>query len=472
MIHEVFNCSNVLLELTNSSFILRPSAFPDRAGQPTAIRHFTTNRRVRARDDLDWRLSIYRVKRRPSRLRTGANLAAGILSGLRVDSLIPPAEPIREMSERITKVQRWLDLVAYLIGRRYPVTVTQIMENVPAYARKWLDGSETDRASVRRTFERDKDELRDLGIKIETTETHANYGLLREEGYLLARGDFYLPELKLGGEGRTPATRRIDKHRIPGVALDEDEARAALDALRRLMDLPASPFAREAHSAYLKLAFDIDPEHFEPAPVLFVEPPGASELLDTLGTLSDAVLARKMVTFRYHGIHRGETTSRRVAPYGLFFQLGHWYLVGHDETREALRVFRVARMEEVEVNQKEPKTPDYEVPADFRIDDYLDRKAWALGDREAETRAEVHFRYPASLWAERIGAGEIIERRPDQSTVHAFEIQQSAPFLRWILSLAGEATLLGPAELVDELREMVDGVAQIYAEVMAGQEER
>lgn len=372
------------------------------------------------------------------------------------------------MSERISKVQRWLDLVAYLIGRRTPATVQDIMENVPAYARKWCSGDETDQATARRTFERDKDELREQGIAIETVEYLINYGLQTIEGYRLTRRAYYLPELRLGGATGDRTSTWTDKNRVQGVELSEDEARSALDALRRLMELPASPFAREARSALVKLAFDIDPDRFEPAPVLYVEPPGTADLLTRLGQLSDAVIARKRVSFLYNGIYRGEATMRQVDPYGLFFQYGHWYLVGHDATRGAIRVFRVGRIDELSTNTRAPKTPDFEVPAGFNIDDYLDRRAWDMGDRESPVRAEVLFRYPASLWAERCGHGELVEARDDGSAVRAFELYQADPFLRWLLSLTGDAQLLGPPELVAELRKLVAGIAAHYADADAG----
>ena len=41
------------------------------------------------------------------------------------------------MSERITKLQRWLDLVAYLLGRRLPEPFEELMEKVPGYAERW-----------------------------------------------------------------------------------------------------------------------------------------------------------------------------------------------------------------------------------------------------------------------------------------------------------------------------------------------
>lgn len=373
------------------------------------------------------------------------------------------------MSERITKLQRWLDLVAFLIGRRYPVTAEDIMENVPAYAERWRTGEKTPRATAKRTFERDKDDLREHGIPIETVKYTLNH---HEEtvGYLLTRRDFYLPYLKLVEEATPPRHRHVDRARVAEVELADGEARLALDALGRVIDLPAFPLAGAARSAFRKLTFDLDPDQFRASPVLYAERPGADTILENLRTLSDALLARKYVRFRYHGIHRGESTDREVAPYGLYFKFGHWYLVAYDKGRDGIRIFRTARMESVELaNPRSPKTADFEVAPGFRIQDHVTRMPWELGGEDEEPlRAEVLFRFPASLWAERNGKGTLVETRADGSAVRAFDVQQVDPFLRWILSLQGEAEILGPQELVEEMRGLARNVVALYQEVSHG----
>lgn len=369
------------------------------------------------------------------------------------------------MADRISKTQRWLDLIAFLVGRRFPVPVDEIMEGVPAYARRWTDGSETDRASVRRTFERDKDELRAFGIPIETIEYSINYGQERTEGYRIERKDFYLPYLRLVEEARAdPETQggRSPEPPAPSqeVSLDEEEARAALDAVRRVVGLPGFPLKREARSAFRKLSFDLDPERFQEAPVRYLEPPGTDELLDTVRELSDALQNRKRARFRYYGIHRDRTTDRSVLPYGLLFQHGHWYLVGRDEDRQDLRVFRVGRIQSLEVNTSRPGTPDFEVPGEFSLEAYRDRSAWELGEDERALQARVRFPFPRSLWAERNRLGELETQESDGAQIRRFSVIQSGPFLRWLLSLGGEAELLGPGELRDELSAMVGEIVR------------
>jgi proteasome accessory factor B len=103
-----------------------------------------------------------------------------------------------------SKTQRWLDLLALLVGRRVPISIDQIMEGVPAYRSRWAGGDERARASVRRMFERDKDELRRMGIPLETRPFRQE-GRAEAEGYLILKRDFYLPYLELLSEGDDPA---------------------------------------------------------------------------------------------------------------------------------------------------------------------------------------------------------------------------------------------------------------------------
>jgi predicted DNA-binding transcriptional regulator YafY len=364
------------------------------------------------------------------------------------------------MSEKISKTQRWLDLIAYLLGRRLPVAIEDIMEAVPSYAAAMAGGDGTAIASAKRMFERDKDELREMGIPLKTTKYSVDG--LEQLGYSLPREDFYLPYLKLLEEQR--GSRPDALAHSSEVPLSPGEARVAFDAVQRVADLPAFPYATEARSAFRKLAFDLKKESLSGSKVLWVDPPGTEELLERLKILSDALLAKKRVRFAYRGIHRGETTARDVAGYGLFFHRD-WYLVGHDATRDALRVFRVARMDDPEPNTSSPKQPDYQVPADFRLNDYLHRDAWELGAGEEKVlEAEVLFHFPASILAERNGSGELVEERPDGSSVRRFEVQQVDPFLRWVMTQAGEAEVTGPAELRGAMREMVDRVSNLYRE--------
>lgn len=67
-----------------------------------------------------------------------------------------------------TKLQRWLDLIAYLVARRLLVAGDELLSQIPAYAAGWESADPRAQESARRKFERDKDELRAQGIPIRT----------------------------------------------------------------------------------------------------------------------------------------------------------------------------------------------------------------------------------------------------------------------------------------------------------------
>ena len=371
------------------------------------------------------------------------------------------------MSDAPTKLQRWLDVVAFLASRRYPVSTEELWSNVPAYA-AGVDGSKQEKQRVRRTFERDKDELRELGIPIETVQYSINHE--QSSGYRLARRDFHLPYLRILREAEGTRPAGVDRGTSPPRAggagvfeISEGEAAAALDGLRTLAAIPAFPLARAARSAFRKLAFDLEPDAIAEVPVVYADDPEAVATRDVLHVLADAVRRRKELTFRYQAISSGTEEERRAHGFGLLFQHGRWYLVAHDLDRDGMRMFRAGRMNDVALNTRSPGTPDYEVPSTFSLDDYAGRKAWELGaETEEGTEATVRFRFPRSLWAERNAHGELIEEEEDGTQLRRFVVHRSGPFLRWVLSLAGDARVESPPELRDEFRTLAARVAELH----------
>lgn len=357
----------------------------------------------------------------------------------------------------ISRTQRWLDLVSFLVKRRYPVTVDQLRAEIPGYARALADGAQAE--SVRKMFERDKQELRALGLPIETVETRADGQLV--EGYRLASPSLHLPYLRLlrddDDSPRTPPPR--------GTAVMEVRAEEALEAVRGLETLAALtgfPHQAEARSALRKLTFDLS-EVLDARVTKRVDTSDGPEAQQLLEPLTQAATERRTVTFRYHGITRDVVTERRVQPWGLVHRLGHWYLVGHDETRDARRTFRVSRMTAVELVPT-PAGPHFEPPADLALEEWTRTRPWHLAeDFAGEPRdVVVRFSFPRCLHLERERVGEELSRDADGSMCRRFTVRDPDPFLRWLLTFEGEAAIESPADLADDLRALAASVAAIY----------
>ena len=221
------------------------------------------------------------------------------------------------MSKR--KTERLLGLVVCLLSTRRYLTAEQIREAVPGYP-------EQDEL-FKRMFERDKEDLRDLGVPLETG---VNHPFDDDPGYRIRQQAYQLPELRL----------------------EADEA-AVLGLAARVWR--RAELAGAAAGALLKLraaGIDADPETLdEHSPV----PQGIEPRLGTpepaFGPLWEAVRDRRPVTFSYRAAGRSDPQRRELEPWGVVNRHGRWYVAGYDTDRDAARVFRLSRIEGEEIGR-------------------------------------------------------------------------------------------------------------------------
>jgi predicted DNA-binding transcriptional regulator YafY len=357
---------------------------------------------------------------------------------------------------RSNKTARWLDLLAYLLQHRFPVTREELYSAVAAY-RDEADAARDEKAmeSLRRKFERDKDELRALGITIENVSLGQHAGDEAGTGYRLPARDFYLPYLELGGRGAERPYAGLARIQI----LKEDVA--ALDrATARVAQSGVPTLAAAAASARRKLQFDL------PLPVRAVERvlsrPLTGENEKALEVLQRAVAEHVAVRCRYFAIGRDTEEERLLEPYGLFFSWGRWYVVAYAREREAMRVFRVDRMRDAE--PLKGKDAPFEVPGAFSIREYIGRAPWELSEALPVT-VRVRFAFPESRWVLAQGVGDAVDDLlEDGGAVLAFGVRDVQPFLRWLLTFRGRARVLDPATMAQELDVLRRRVAALYTE--------
>src|SRR2546426_698029 len=153
----------------------------------------------------------------------------------------------------VTKTERWLNLIAFLLNRHYPVAREELLSQVPDYKDDWGSDSETRRESARRKFERDKSELRALGVVLETHKVSAQHTDQEVEGYVLKAKDFYLPYLEV----RTAAAPRTGPYLLPSVRIEPDELLILRRAAERVAHLEGTSLGVAAQAVVRKLSFDL-----------------------------------------------------------------------------------------------------------------------------------------------------------------------------------------------------------------------
>lgn len=204
------------------------------------------------------------------------------------------------------RAERLVNLVLALLSTRQYLSADRIRGIVPGYAEAASDDA------FSRMFERDKTELRELGIPLEIGR---NSAFEVTDGYRIARRDYELGDIELA----------------------PDEA-AAVGLAVRLWDSPE--LTGQAQGALVKLrAAGVDVDHTAP-PV--VESRVRAE--PTFSPLLAAVQNRQAVRFDYRRSGSAERLTRTLEPWGVVSWRARWYVVGHDRDRRATRCFRLSRI--------------------------------------------------------------------------------------------------------------------------------
>lgn len=224
------------------------------------------------------------------------------------------------------RTERLLNLVICLLSTRRYLSKEEIRRSVEGY------GAGQD--AFERSFERDKEELRELGIPLEVG---SNEPLFEDElGYRIRRDAYALPPIEL----------EADEMAVLGLAARFwQQASLADSTSRALLKLKAGG------------AGDLTDELVGIEPRLVRDEPG-------FGALWQAVTERRAVEFDYRP-RRGPLARRHLEPWGIVAWRGRWYVVGYDRDRDAERVFRVGRIEGAVTSVGEPGAVD--VPPDIDL---------------------------------------------------------------------------------------------------------
>ncbi len=296
------------------------------------------------------------------------------------------------------KLERQLGLLAALLHTDRPLRAAEIHDRVGGYP--------DDLVAFRRAFERDKEDLRRLGIPLVVERTESIEGSI--DGYQVSQSDYYLHDLGLEADEIIALSVALRLIRLEGVA--------ANDTLWKLGG--ASP-ADEAGGTEL----------------------AAISMGPAVTQLHEAVTKEATVTFAY----RGE--ERRVEPWRLAFRRGHWYLNGYDTVRADARSFRLDRIEGV-VSTSEPGTAT--AP---RSGPAGERQPWQFAtDEEQAYRARVAIDASHARWAQHhLTDARLVAEHPDGSIELELDVTNVAAFRSLVLSMFEAAEILEPPELRNDM---------------------
>jgi len=263
-----------------------------------------------------------------------------------------------------------VNLARFSASAHRAVSATEIASSVAGYPAGQSD------AAFNRMFERDKDDLRQAGLVITIDRSG------EVERYRFDPDATFAETVELSH-------------------VEAMELRAAAAAMLGDASFPYTEDLRRAVAKIVAVAGTAVGSSSGIAPSLSAdETPQEQGAL--VAELTAAIASRKRARFGYTGAE-GRRSRREVEPWGLFAKDGRWYLVASDPEAGGVRVFAVSRMEDLEVEQARPKTPDFEPPEGFDVASYM-LMPFQYGPKTAE--ATLRFSGSAARRAVALASGQ------------------------------------------------------------------
>ncbi|UNS96061.1 WYL domain-containing protein [Streptomyces tubbatahanensis] len=336
----------------------------------------------------------------------------------------------------IAKAERLMNLALCLLGARRPLTKRELRASIEAYVETFGsggagavsggEGATGSAESFSRMFERDKDDLRELGLVIDTVENV---------------------------DGETAYVARRDSNRLPPLALDAAEA-TALGLAARVWQQARLASAASGALQKLHAAGGMPPGA--------VPEQGGERQLGTLephipareAAFEPLMLAcrdRRPVVFDYRKSNAARSERRQVEPWTLECWRGHWYLAGWDRGRQDERVFRLSRI----TGPVRSRTGAFlaAVPDQVTVRETVERWAGEGATSTARIKLREGAGYP--LRARALATRELGDGWDE------LEIPYGHGLDAWLVEFGPDVVVLEPAELradvIDRLRAVAKG---------------
>ena len=201
-------------------------------------------------------------------------------------------------------------------------------------------------------------------------------------------------------------------------------------------------------------------EHMSRAADVIRQKPMRSGYIQTLEVLTRAWADRRLVRIRYWAADRPEPQERVIAPYFLEVSRSEpaSYVVAHDQLRDALRTFKMERIQDAELMDEE-----YVIPAEFDVYKWLESSWGIMSEDEVEVRLHfapsVYRRIHESVWHQ----SQHLEDLPDGSCLMSIRVGGIREIKNWVMGWGPDVEVEAPPELRAQVMEDTLRMAAMYS---------
>lgn len=326
--------------------------------------------------------------------------------------------PAEGSSTRVPVEERLFSLVLALLATDSGLTKNEILSTVQGYSQKYSHSG--DNSNLERQFERDKDDIRELGVPLETLDSPGQAGNNQNLRYRIPRGAYELPaDISFSPEETTLLTLAAMVWREGSIS---GESRRAIIKLRSLGVATTEPVLSYAPRVRVRDAA------FEP--------------------LGVALEKRQVVRFAYLKPGDAEASVRTVEPLALVQHQGRWHLYADDPESGTTKTFLLRRIvsQITTLARTFPAPPaDTKDRALLELEDVWNRNT-AIVEVEPGTDAATRLRRRRGS---SVAASGALELHYSDTNIFADELASFGP----------EALVISPADLREAVRTRLERTA-------------
>ncbi|MBI5237048.1 MAG: WYL domain-containing transcriptional regulator [Deltaproteobacteria bacterium] len=176
--------------------------------------------------------------------------------------------------------------------------------------------------------------------------------------------------------------------------------------------------------------------------------------------VNDAMDRKVEIEIVYKAMKDQKETRRTVAPYGLIFSYGLWYVLGHCNLRDEIRVFALDCIKDIGLTDR-----SYAIPAGFKLAEYFGpgRDMVRYGE-PVEVALEFGDKYARWIKRRKWHPMQKIEERPDGSIIFRVTVRGTRELKWWIYHWIPFCKVLSPPELRKEMMGEMREMMKVYGE--------
>ena len=251
---------------------------------------------------------------------------------------------------------------------------------------------------------------------------------------------------------------------VKSIPLTEGEAFSVAILNPLLEQYRNTPLENQLRSVFQKIVnclperITVDTSFLNPN-ITFI--PDRTETIDPtfFQTIFDSLKNHCTISFEYRPLQKTTFMERKIDPYHVVCQRGNWYVMGKCHERDDIRIFSFSRMKNIKILKDK-----FAIPKNFKPSDYFDVEMGVWLSDKSPLNVELLVDKEIGTYAlNRIWHSEqTVEERDDGSIYVKFQTTQKREIVRWVLGQGHTVKVLGPQELVNEIKMELNNTLCIY----------